>query len=48
MEEIIKDLRLIRDKVEKMDDPTSSSDYRVMIGDAHYFIEECISKLEEL
>ena len=48
MKEIIKDLHKIMRKIEKMDDPTASELAREPIGKAHYFVEECIAKIEEL
>ena len=46
MDKIISDLKQIRDKIEKEDDPAAPSDHRDRMGEAHFFIEECIINIE--
>lgn len=48
MNEIIDDLQKVIDKLESWDDPTMPEFDRERIGKAHYFIEECIEKVEEI
>ncbi len=48
MKEIIEKLKTIMDKIEALDDPTAPEAYRDKVGDAVYFIEECISTMEEI
>jgi hypothetical protein len=48
MEEIINDLKEIRNKIESWDDPTAPKSYRDQLGEAHYIIEECIDKIDEI
>ena len=48
MKEILYDLKKVLNKIEKLDDPTASFDYRDRVGEVHYFIEESILEIEEL
>ena len=48
MKEIIEDLKKIITKIESWDDPTGPELGREQIGKAHYIIEECICKIEEI
>ncbi|KKN22896.1 hypothetical protein LCGC14_0910350 [marine sediment metagenome] len=48
MDEMIKDLRLILNKLEKMDDPTASEHYKDLLYDAVSFIEWAIISLSKL
>ena len=48
MEEIIKDLKEIRDKIESWDDPTAPTLYRDRLTAMHDCVEECIQGIEDI
>ena len=48
MDEIIANLKQIRDEIEARDDATAPDSYRELIDDAHFSIEKCITALKRV
>lgn len=48
MKDIIKQLKTIKNEIEKYDDSTKPETYRNDLGEAHYYLESCIQILEEM
>ena len=47
-DEILEELLQLQQKIELMDDPTDDDNIRKQIGKAHYALEMCINKIEEI
>lgn len=46
--EVIKDLKIIMQKIESLDDLAARSRYRDKVRTARFLIKECITKIEEI